>query len=122
MRAFLPRLRPGFFHSLIDGSVNMNLVTVIPLSSFQHGAHSFEEGIPKPNIPEHVAAELERHGLVRVRQTEVLRNQMEVPPLGKSPAVGEAVPSQSSPAAPVSQSATPPISVSGPKKPRRYGR
>lgn len=94
---------------------------VTPLADFTHGHYTLQEGKVKP-LPEHVALELEKHGLVRINKVApALRNQMAPEHLGKAPADGEGTPSASLEAARHSLPLTHTPPKSGKTKHRRSG-
>lgn len=77
---------------------------VIPLTDFQHGPKTFAQGVPA-DIPELLANDLERAGLVRVKMAPTLTNKMQPdaePTPGKAQADGGGTPSASLPVAQVS--------------------
>ncbi len=90
---------------------------VVPLTDFVHNAINAREG-RTIEIPDSVALELERHGLVRIKLGDVDKAVS-----GKAADDGQGLPSSSSPPAPVSPITTSSLSKRGvTKKGKRGGR
>lgn len=88
--------------------------TIVPLTEFVHGSITAREGRPI-EIDDATAAELERAGLVRIRNEPPVNKAAP----GKEPDDGAGQPSSVSPPAPVSTPATSPKSKPGEKKGRK---
>lgn len=102
-------------------------VECIPLTDFVHGRINAHEGKPIL-LDDSLAGDLERAGLLRVKLTPRRVDQalsvqggatIVATEAGKAPAVGEAVPSSSLPAAQASPPTTLHLPKRGPGRPRR---
>lgn len=98
-------------------------VECVPLTEFVHGSIVAHEGRPMP-IPEHVARELEKAGLVRIKMTPAagyLPAAQGATDPGKAQDDGAGRPSSASPADPASPRGTLHLSKSGETKTRKIG-
>lgn len=96
---------------------------VVPLQDFQHGSRRFVANVAH-DVPDSLATDLERAGLVRVKMAAPLQNKMQPdadPNPGKALADGEGTPSASSQAAPASQTTIAPPLKRGRGRPRTKG-